>query len=59
MELQHGNKSGAMKLASESWRGATSVNQLLKFYLRMLVPMRLVEMRRQSRRRNGKELRFE
>jgi glycosyltransferase involved in cell wall biosynthesis len=59
MELQHGNKSGAMKLASESWRGATSVNQLLKFYLRMLVPMRLVEMRRQSRRRNGKELRLE
>lgn len=60
MELQHGNKSAALKLASKSWRGATSTTQLLKFYLRMLVPMRIVAMRRKSRRHTSlKELRFE
>lgn len=60
MELQHGNKSGAIKLASESWRGASSPGQLMKFYLRMLIPMRIVEMRRRARRqRVEKELGFE
>jgi alpha-1,3-rhamnosyltransferase len=49
MELQHGNKSGAFKLAAESWRGASKA-KLVKFYLRMLVPMSLVERRRRTRR---------
>jgi alpha-1,3-rhamnosyltransferase len=57
MELQHGNKSGALRLAAESWRG-TSIGQLFKFYLRMLVPMSLIERRRRSRRQmNVKEFR--
>jgi alpha-1,3-rhamnosyltransferase len=48
MELQHGNKSGAWRLASQSWRGA-SLQHLLKFLLRMAVPMSIVEMRRRRR----------
>ena len=60
MELQYGNKSSALKLASESWRGARSPAELIKFYLRMLVPMALVEIRRRSRKEIPlKELRFE
>src|SRR5580765_2769643 len=39
IELQHGNKSGAMKLANKIWRGASSTSELVKFALRMFVPM--------------------
>lgn len=60
MELQYGNKSSAIKMASKSWRGARSPAELIKFYLRILVPMGLVEMRRRSRRETAvEELRFE
>jgi len=56
IELQHGNKSGAIKLANESWRGAASASELIKFALRMLVPMRLVERRRSARQHRNREL---
>jgi alpha-1,3-rhamnosyltransferase len=49
IELQNGNKSAAIKLANKNWRGAASTSELAKFYLRMLVPMSVVERRRTRR----------
>jgi hypothetical protein len=56
IELQHGNKSGAMKLANQSWRGASSTSELVKFALRMFVPMSVIERRRSARQRQNREL---
>jgi len=50
MELQHGNKSAALRLARESWRGSASIGELSKFAIRMMVPMTIVEARRKARR---------
>lgn len=47
--LQHGHKSDAFGLARESWRGAHSHAQLVKFLLRMFVPMSVVDYRRRTR----------
>ncbi len=44
--LHKGLKKDALKLALESWRGAESVKQIVKFSARMFVPMSVVEMRR-------------
>ena len=49
--LQHGNKAQAFGLARESWRGANSSAQLVKFALRLFVPMSVVNFRR-NRRKN-------
>jgi len=46
IELQHGNKRSALRLASECWRGAESPLQLGTFAARMLVPMPVVKLRR-------------
>lgn len=44
--LQFGEKKKAWRLAKESWRGANSTAELLKFYTRMLLPMSVVEKKR-------------
>lgn len=49
-ELQHGNKMDALRLAGQSWRGAASGFELMKFLTRMLVPMSMVERRRRRRK---------
>jgi glycosyltransferase involved in cell wall biosynthesis len=49
-ELQHGNKMDAIRLARESWRGASSKTELTKFFVRMFVPMSVVELRRRRRK---------
>ncbi len=48
--LQHGQKAESMKLAAQSWRGATA-GELAKFVLRQFVPMSVVELKRERRRR--------
>ncbi len=48
--LQHGDKIEAMRLAKTSWRGAKSTVQLLKFVLRMAVPMGVVNLRRRMKK---------
>ena len=50
IQLQHGHKRSAMRLAGESWRGAESRLQLGKFAARLLVPMPFVELRRNLRK---------
>ena len=55
IQLQHGNKRSALRLAGESWRGAASHLQLGKFAARMLVPMPVVEMRRSFKRKGKKD----
>lgn len=49
IELQHGNKASAMSLARETWRGARSASQLLRFALRLLIPMKAVAAVRRRR----------
>ena len=44
--LQRGDKSGAASLARTSWRSARSAGELLKFTLRMALPMSLVNAKR-------------
>jgi len=48
--LQHGNKLDALRLAGESWRGAASNFELAKFFVRMFVPMSIVNLKRESRK---------
>ena len=48
--LQKGLKNDALKLALKNWRGADSNNHILKFFVRMFVPMNIIEMRRKLRR---------
>ena len=49
--LQHGDKKQAWKLARENWRGANSKSDLAKFFVRLSVPMSVVEAKRRSRKR--------
>ncbi len=44
--LHKGHKSDALKLAAENWRGAKNLSQILKFSARMMLPMKIIEMRR-------------
>lgn len=53
--LQFGEKSEALKLALKSWHGANSIGELIKFGLRFLTPMSVVNFRR----KNKKEKNFE
>ena len=55
IQLQHGHKLSAMKLAGESWRGAGSRLQLGKFAARLLVPMPVVKLRRNLRRQTARK----
>ena len=55
IQLQHGHKRSAMRLAGESWRGAESRMQLGKFAARMLVPMPVIELRRDLRKRSARK----
>jgi alpha-1,3-rhamnosyltransferase len=55
--LQHGDKSGAASLARTSWRGARSGIELLKFTLRMAVPMSVVNAKR--RRSTGQRTKLQ
>lgn len=48
--LQFGEKSEALKLALKSWRGANSASELLKFGLRFLTPMRVINYKRQHKK---------
>ena len=50
IELQHGNKASAFRLASENWRGARSASQLIRFAMRFFIPMNVVEFIRRRRR---------
>ena len=53
--LQHGDKSAAMQLAKENWQGAQSKGELLKFALRMAVPMFVVGFKRSRRAKKALE----
>lgn len=53
--LQFGEKSEALKLALKSWRGASSTAELIKFGLRFLMPMSVVN----YKRKHKKEKNFE
>jgi alpha-1,3-rhamnosyltransferase len=55
IQLQHGKKRSAMKLAGESWRGAESRAQLGKFAARLLVPMPVIEFRRNLRKQQARK----
>lgn len=44
--LQSGEKRTAGRLAGKSWRGANSYGELLKFWLRFLLPMNAVRVKR-------------
>lgn len=48
--LQFGEKKEAVKLALKSWRGANSTAELLKFGLRILVPMSVVNLKRKNKK---------
>lgn len=48
--LQNGNKKDAVNLAKESWRGANSMGELLKFGLRLLVPMKIINLKRKYKK---------
>lgn len=50
IELQHGEKLEALRLAGTSWSGAKSIRQLAVFLLRMLLPTFVVKFRRSLRR---------
>ncbi|MER3430550.1 MAG: hypothetical protein C4324_05810 [Blastocatellia bacterium] len=50
MELQYGQKMSAIHLAKESWRGAESAAQLVRFCLRLFVPMSAVNLWRRIRK---------
>ncbi len=54
IELQHGDKTSAMKLAGANWRGAETPAQLVRFALRMMTPMAAVDLyRKLKRNRSG------
>lgn len=55
MELQYGQKLSALRLAKESWRGAESAFQLLRFGLRLFVPMAAVNLWRSTRKKHFTE----
>jgi alpha-1,3-rhamnosyltransferase len=44
--LQHGDKAGAFRLAGSARRGASSTSEMLKFYIRLAVPMAVVNLKR-------------
>lgn len=48
--LQHGDKKEAINLAKESWRGANSTSELLRFWLRLLLPMSVVNAKRKYKK---------
>ena len=48
--LQHGDKRGAVELAREAWRGARSNAELAKFFVRLFVPMFVVDAKRAARK---------
>jgi hypothetical protein len=48
--LQHGEKQGAIRLARESWRGANSNAELVKFCGRLFIPMFVVDARRKLKK---------
>lgn len=54
IQLQHGDKRSALRLARGSWRGAESGLQLGKFAARMFVPMPVVELRRNLKKKDKK-----
>ncbi|MGB7209482.1 MAG: glycosyltransferase family 2 protein [Pyrinomonadaceae bacterium] len=49
--LQTGNKQEAVQLARESWSGASSIMELVKFGLRLFVPMSIVRFRKSLRKK--------
>lgn len=49
--LQYGDKRQAFRIAKANWRGAASNAELAKFALRMFVPMRLINFRRNLRKK--------
>jgi len=53
--LQYGDKAGAIRMARSSWRGADSLPQLLKFIIRLAVPMSVVEMKRSRKEKRPLE----
>jgi alpha-1,3-rhamnosyltransferase len=54
--LQDGDRRDAFRLARESWRGANSNVELLKFLARFLVPMPIINARRKFRKGKFSEL---
>lgn len=48
--LQFGEKREAFKLALKSWRGANSNSELFKFWIRMFVPMNIINMKRKYKK---------
>jgi len=56
--LQSGDKKEAFKLALKSWRGAKSNTEIVKFIVRMLLPMTGVQIKRKLKKEN-KSKRFE
>ena len=55
--LQHGDKAGAFRLARSARRGASSTSELIKFYIRLAVPMAVVNLKRQlSKPEQNREL---
>lgn len=44
--LQHGDKKSAWKIGLENCRGASSTAELVKFFARFLIPMKVVEIKR-------------
>ncbi len=44
--LHKGHKTDALRLAAGNWRGAKNLAQILKFSARMMLPMKVIEMRR-------------
>lgn len=51
--LQLGEKKEAWKLANESRSGATSLGELIKFYVRMLIPMFIVDAKRSLKKQRN------
>ena len=51
--LQSGDKRQAFEIAKENWRGAASGAELAKFALRLCVPMSVVNLRRERRKKTA------
>lgn len=48
--LQSGEKAAAIKLGVKNWRGANTSSELIKFGLRMLLPMNVVNLKRKHKK---------
>ena len=47
--LQHGDKMDAVRLAKANWRGAKSTFEIFTFFLRLLLPMSVVSLKRRMK----------